>query len=108
MPDGERAAMGRLNRVRVATSRGAVEISWQARSALLDRLRRLNGAGSIRYAFLVVGATRPVELSTREVELLVDAIDDWEHDLGAHRLPADVWKLRNALAADPQKIMQGP
>jgi hypothetical protein len=90
--------VGRPSRVRIATAGGAIEISWGARSTLLDRLRGIDRATSIRAAFLAVGASKPVELDERQRRLLVEVIDDWA--TRAPRLPAGIWDLRNAFLAD--------
>ncbi len=90
----------RLDRVHISTSRGTLEIPWSSRDALLDRFASLDRARAIRAAFLTVGASRPVQLGRADVAVLVQLIDDWAHHTGAMKLPAGLWDLHNALAAD--------
>ncbi len=91
---------GRLDRVRVATSLGTLELPWDSREILLERLEGIDGARAIIDAFVSVGASRPVELGREEAGLLVSAITSWAHFAGALRLPPGLWDLRNALAED--------
>jgi hypothetical protein len=97
---GEGAGIGRPNRVQVATGGGALEIPLDSRDKLCDRLGGLDALKGIHAAFEAAGVTRPVELSRGEAAVLIRAIDEWGRVAGALRLPAGIWDLRNALAAD--------
>jgi hypothetical protein len=100
---GEGAGISRLNRVHVATGGGALELPWESRDKLLDRLADHDALKGVREAFEAVGATRPVQLGQSDIPLLIRTIDDWAHYTGAPRLPTGIWALRNALAADLDK-----
>jgi hypothetical protein len=90
----------RLDRVAISTNRGTVELPWASRDKLLHEIRHLDGADEIRHAFDAVGASRPVPLSRADKVLLVDAINTWAQSVTIDELPAGVWELRSALAAE--------
>ena len=90
---------GRLNRVIVAGSRDAktVEIPWDSRDALLERLRRKGGADAIIAAFQAVGATRPVKLKKDGKGRLLDTCEAWLMEATTEALPRGILGLRHAL-----------
>jgi hypothetical protein len=65
---------GRLNRVIIAGSRDAstIEIPWDSRDSLLERLRREGDAEPIIAAFQAVGAIRPVKIPRQAKRRLLD------------------------------------
>jgi hypothetical protein len=88
----------RLNQMTVKTSRDVVTLPWQSRDDLLREIRHLDSAREIVAAFEAVGATRPVEISTADQSLLVQAIDVWMSNAGGpDALPPGIFALRNAL-----------
>ena len=91
----------RLDRVAIATSRGTIEIPWSSRDALLQQITLEDTAQTIRFAFVAVGASRPVELKLEDVALLVQAIGRWMRRVGGPSgLPAGIYELRRALTAE--------
>lgn len=99
---GQNLAMPeRHDRVAIATSRGTVEIPWSSRDALLEEVRLEDSAQTIRFAFVAVGASRPVELKLEDAAVLVRAIGRWMRRVGGpSELPAGVYELRRALTDD--------
>ena len=89
----------RLNRVIVAGSREAstVEIPWDSRDALLERLRREADAEPIIAAFRAVGATRPVQIPRQAKRRLLDICEAWLVEATTEGLPPGIFDLRNAL-----------
>jgi len=91
----------RLDRVAIAYSRGTVEIPWDSRDALLERLRHLDSAEGIRNEFVAVGASRAVQLNRSEVILLTKSIDAWTASAGGRQnLPTGIAELWEALWQD--------
>jgi hypothetical protein len=89
----------RLNRVRVATSREVIEISWIARNELLERLRKAGGALEVIRAFEGIGASRPVELTDDGKQVLLEALSRWVDELDGD-LPRGVAELRREILDD--------
>jgi hypothetical protein len=89
----------RLNRVIVAGSRESttVEIPWDSRDALLDRLRREGDAEPIIAAFQAVGATRPVQIPRQAKRRLLEVCEAWLAEATTEGLPPGIFELRNAL-----------
>jgi hypothetical protein len=85
---------------RLHPSLGPVELPWESRKALLDRLSGIAGTEGIREEFTAAGSTRPVELGRPEVELLVGILHSWALFGGVRRLPPGIWDLHNALNDD--------
>ena len=83
--------------VRIACSRGTIELPRRSRDALLERIRSLEFVDGVLDAFETSGI---VKLGVPGARLVVDVIDKWARAVGAPRLPAGVWGLRNALADD--------
>jgi hypothetical protein len=69
----------RINRVLIAGLRDAttVEIPWESRQALLDRLRREGDADPIIATFEAVGTTSPVKLPKEAKRRLLDTCEAW-------------------------------
>jgi hypothetical protein len=99
----------RLDRVRIqlASQPEPLEISWDTRNELLDRLSA--DQDSLEAAFLAVGASRPVTLELADKEALLSVIEAWGAELGDYRqLPAGLFELRNALINDLHDAGRGP
>jgi hypothetical protein len=87
--------------VTVATSVDHIEISWNARQELVNRLRRLDGGKSIVDAFEAAGTTRPVKLARlNDKHLLLTVIEAWGNEIGYDAFPQGIFALRNALHDD--------
>lgn len=74
-----------------------VEIPWEARDALLERLRREGDAEPIIAAFQAVGATRPVQIPRQAKRQLLDHLEAWLGEATTEGLPPGIFELRNAL-----------
>jgi hypothetical protein len=93
--------VGRIHRVKVATACDTVEVSWEARQQLLERVRGHEGANDVIARFETVGTTRPVTgLGATGKRLLLAATTEWVDEAGVGGLPAGVWDLRCALIDD--------
>jgi hypothetical protein len=92
--------VGRLDWVHVATSRGTIVIPWGSRDTLLQEIRRIDSANSIRKAFQDVGASLPVQLSRDDKAHLVELLNFWASEVSTAKLPEGIWDLRNALLDD--------
>jgi len=90
-----------IDRVRIVTRRGLVEIYWEEREELVARLRRLDAARSLLGRFLDAGTSRPVEVTADEESVLADVLDTWSRDVSALELPSRIESLRRAVRADP-------
>ena len=86
--------------VQIVTSQATIELSWKSREALLHEIRHLESARGITGAFETVGTSRPVALTRHEEGLLFEAINQWSQGVTVEGLPAGIWDLRCALAAD--------
>ena len=82
--------------IRIACSRGTIELPRRSRDALLERIRN-ELADGVLDAF---ETSATVKLDRAGARLVVDVIDKWARAVGAPRLPAGIWGLRNALADD--------
>jgi hypothetical protein len=82
--------------VRIACNRGTIELPSRSRDALVERIRNELVDGVLD-AFETSGIVKLGRPGSRAV---VDVIDKWARAVGAPRLPAGVWGLRNALADD--------
>jgi hypothetical protein len=90
----------RLDRVRIATRYGEVEIRWECRDKLLGEIRRLEdeAADEVVRAFEAVAASRPVRLDLRGKAVVVEAIHALSREAGgAGQLSSDVRELLHAL-----------
>lgn len=88
--------------VRIACSRGTIELPRRSCDALVERIRNLEFVNGVLDAFETTGI---VKLDRPGMRLVVEVIDKWARAVGAPRLPAGVWGLRNALADD---LSDGP
>jgi hypothetical protein len=70
----------RLDRVRVTTQSGVVEITWDERDTLLEELAFASGMKAVREKFEAVGVSRSVELDDQEQTDLCSALDGWGSD----------------------------
>jgi hypothetical protein len=89
----------RLDMITIALQRGDVEITWDARQALLARLQHVNESSSLRAMFEAGGASRPVELNPAQRATLLGLLEEWPID-GADAMPGELNELRDALAKD--------
>jgi hypothetical protein len=83
--------------VRVACSRGTIELPRRSCNALVERIRSLEFVNGVLDAFETTGT---VKLDRTDTRVVVEVIDKWARAVGAPRLPSGVWGLRNALADD--------
>jgi hypothetical protein len=89
-----------LDRVQVEVADEIVEITWDEREALLERLRDIHGRETIIARFNAVGATRAVVLAPAEWEPVRVVLQVWEQD--PNGLPSGLAGLLSALVrADP-------
>jgi len=89
----------RLDRVQIDVAGNIVEITWDERDALLEKLRGVAGSDAVIAKFEAVGASRPVELEDGERGHLRVALEFWE---GVSVLPDGIACLLAALVqADP-------
>jgi len=89
-----------IDRVRVSTRRGIVEITWEERQELVARLRRADEARSLVATFVAAGTSRPVEVTADEEIVPVAVLDDWSQEVSALELPSRIESLRRAVHAD--------
>jgi hypothetical protein len=88
----------RLSRVQVEVAEDLVEITWDERTVLLDKLGDAAGSGSIIERFWAVGASFPVVLNDLQRSLLRVTLERW----GITALPDGLARLLVALVkADP-------
>jgi hypothetical protein len=92
----------------VLAAQREVELPRASRDTLLDRVRPLESeaAAGIVEAFENGGASRPVELTRRDEELLFELLEMWVRDVDRGNLPEGVWDLRCALIDDLHDLMQ--
>lgn len=86
-----------LRNVLISYSRGEVEIEWDARNLLLDRIEGYPTAGEIVSTFRTIGASHPIRLTDEQMPVLLDAVALWLEEVGVTGLPPGIFKLRNAL-----------
>lgn len=89
----------RLNRVNTAGTREVttVEIPWDSRDALLERLRREGDAESIIAVFEAAGTSAPVKLGKEAKRRLLWTCEAWLMEVHTTGLPEGIFELRNAL-----------
>lgn len=75
-------------------------IPWASREALLEKIRHVDTAESIRDAFQGVGASTAVKLSRDDEANLVELLNSWSTEVSVAKLPEGIWDLRDALVAD--------
>jgi hypothetical protein len=90
-----------LDLARVSTGSVVVEMPWESRFELLERVRGLAGGGAeVARRFEAAGATRPVELDRPAKMLLLNVVSHWASATGVDHLPLGIAELGNALAED--------
>ena len=89
----------RISRIQVRTRNGDIDLPWDSREPLLDRLRSLD-ADDVVKRFTNVGTSTPVELDDSQKQVVIDVIDGWIHDAGRVALPDGLLELRLRLADD--------
>jgi hypothetical protein len=92
-----------LYRVQVETARinpGLVDISWDARGELLERISERGDAQPILRKFEAAAASDPVNLTLDEKRVLLDILEDWLAEVGNAALPDGVFELRHAMQDD--------
>ncbi len=91
-------AAGRLDRVQIVVAGEIVEITWDERDTLLEKLETIAGCDTIVEKFDAVGASRPVHLDDEQRSRLRVALELW----GVSVLPDGLARLLIALVrADP-------
>jgi hypothetical protein len=91
----------RIDRVKVATALGPVEIPWADREELLDRLDEIAGSEDLIAAFRNVGMSGPVELNPEQRARLSGALWFWADDVdGLDKLSPGVGRLLEVLTAE--------
>jgi hypothetical protein len=99
--------MARANeRVTITTGRESVEVTWDERQELLDRIRQAANGAVLVGKFEAVGTSRPVELEGDDVDLLDTIIGIWDEDAG--ELPEGIRRLREMLQAELVRRRLGP
>jgi hypothetical protein len=95
------AGLKRLDLARISTGSAVVEMPWESRFELLERVRGLAGGGAeVARRFEAAGATRPVELDPAAKMLLLNVLSHWAAAMGVDELPPGIPELGNALADD--------
>jgi hypothetical protein len=92
----------RLYCVQVETARinpGLVDISWDARGDLLERISERGDAQAILRKFEAAAASDPVNLTLDEKRVLLDILEAWLAEVG-NALPDGVFELRHAMQDD--------
>jgi hypothetical protein len=79
--------------VQIEVAENPVEISWDERETLLERLHDVAGSETIIERFWAVGASLPVVLDDGQQAQLLVALDRWS----AGELPDGIARLREAL-----------
>jgi hypothetical protein len=84
----------------VLTSRRPVEISWNEREQLVERLQAQDVGSAVVEALSNVDSNRPVELTDEAKRVLSAYLDEWVEHVSADRMPPRLLDLGNALHAD--------
>lgn len=91
----------RLDRVRISTRSGDLEISWACREELLQEVRNLDSRSDAIASFVAVGASRPVILNQEGKAIVVRAILAMAKTAGGmHRLPRGCRELFDMLVGE--------
>jgi hypothetical protein len=86
----------------VETPRGLLTLPWDARSALVDRMRGLDAAAGAVRAFEAAGASERVTLEPVDADAVVEVVNAWMREVdGPENLPEGIVDLRNAFADFP-------
>jgi len=97
LPPSIRELRDALRNFVIAFSRGGVEIQWDSRNLLLDRLRRYPPAADIVTAVENPGASHVIRLTDEQMAVLRDVIAGWVKEVGVSRLPTGIVRLRGAV-----------
>jgi hypothetical protein len=89
-------------------SRGEIGLSRDGCDKLLRRVRHLDAARQLTAKVAASDGSRPVELTQHEKGFLVVAIKAWMEDVGRHRVPGDVLRLRQTLLGDLYYPVEAP
>ena len=92
-----------IHSVRIALSRGTVELPLASRDALIEQFEPVYSMRPIRETFEAIGTSRPVELTRDQKVALLSVIEVWgaESEGGlAHGLPPGIFEFREALLDD--------
>jgi hypothetical protein len=81
----------------LAYSRGEVEIQWDSRKLLIERLRAYPPAADILTAFEGQGTSHALRLTDAQMVVLRDVVARWLDEVGVSRLPPGIFRLRGAL-----------
>ena len=90
-----------IGRVTVALSGREVFLGWEAREALMARMRHVGGTDPLLDAFDAVGASRPVDVGPGQRDALLQVLEHWasgRDDCAA--IPPELLELRDALIDD--------
>jgi hypothetical protein len=87
----------RLERVTVVYSRGTVELPWDSRERLLDRLAGFPKNARVVQAFRDGGAGGSVELDLDDMRILHAVVTVWVNEVPSGSLPAAIEDLWRAL-----------
>jgi hypothetical protein len=96
LPPSIRELRDELRNFVLAYSRGEVEIQWDPRNQLLDRLRRYPAAADIVPAVETPGS-HLLHLTDEQMAVLRDVVVAWLDEVGVSRLPPGIYRLRGAL-----------
>jgi hypothetical protein len=97
LPSSIRELRDELRNFVLEYSRGGVEIQWDSRNLLLDRLRGYAPAADIVTAFETPSASHLICLTDKQMAVLRDVVGGWLDEVGVSRLPPGILKLRGAL-----------
>jgi hypothetical protein len=102
-----------IDHVRIACSRGIVEIPWDSRNALIDKIRQLDLATPTIDTFENVGVSQPIVLTHQQKIELIELIELWGDEVigeGGLRdgLPEGIFDLRNKLIDDLHDAQEWP
>jgi hypothetical protein len=91
----------RLGHVTIALTGRDVTLTWEARQALMLRMRDIGSKFGIRATFGSAGTTHAVGLSLGQKTALLKALETWSLDGGGHdAMPEGLHHLRTALLED--------
>lgn len=96
LPPSIRELRDSLRNFVLACSQGGVEIQWDSRNLLLDRLRSYPPAADIVTEF-ETAASHPIRLTDDQMVVLRDVVAAWVEEVGVSRLPPGISRLRGAL-----------
>jgi hypothetical protein len=97
LPSSIRELSEELRNFVLAYSRGGVEIQWESRNLLLQRLRAYPAAADIVTALETPDGAHPLRLTDEQLVVLRDVVARWVNEVGVSRLPPGISRLRGAL-----------